>query len=368
MTDKSSPNRRSRIHSWIAVIINTLVCGFVGATFGSFGNLALWLIGGLVLGAALGLANEALFNQARRLARWYKLRTVILVFSEVLFVIYVLIPAYGAYHATHPTRVPVVGSPASLGMAYEDMAMSTADGVTLRGWYIPSRNGAAIVALHGSDGNRDQLLWHTQALAEKGYGVLLFDLRAHGESGGTVFPVTNASPDVAAAVAYLRSRKEIDPERIGAVGLSLGAHVILQAAAEDVSLKALVADGASTNTMDDLLPLPPQYRLMYVAAPMWWLTDRMSDLMSGVPARPLTVLVGKIAPRPILFVSSNQEPEPFMNRRLCERAGPTAQLWELPDTGHVGGIFVHPEEYTQRMLTFFDAALLGQGATAFKGE
>ena len=364
MTDKPFPNHRSRIHSWIAVIVNTLVCGAVGATFGAFGNLFLWLVGGLVLGAVFGLANEALFNQARLLARWYKLRTVILVLSEVLLVIYVVIPAYGAYHATHPFRVPVASSPASLGMAYEEAAMPSADGVTLRGWYVPSRNGAAIIALHGSDGNRDQLLWHTQALAEQGYGVLLFDLRAHGQSGGTVFPVTNASPDVKAAVAYLRTRKEIDPERIGAVGLSLGAHVILQAAAEDTSLKALVADGASTNTMDDLLPLPSQYRLMVVAAPMWWMTDRMTEMMSGVPAKPFIVLVGKIAPRPILFISSNQEPEPFMNRRLYERAGATAQLWELPDTGHVGGIFAHPKEYKQRLISFFDAALLDQKSAA----
>jgi hypothetical protein len=49
-----------------------------------------------------------------------------------------------------------------------------------------------------------------------------------------------------------------------------------------------------------------------------------------------------------------------MNRRLHERAGPAAQLWELTDTGHVGGIFAHPEEYQGRMLSLFDAALLGQ--------
>jgi hypothetical protein len=54
------------------------------------------------------------------------------------------------------------------------------------------------------------------------------------------------------------------------------------------------------------------------------------------------------------------DPEPFMNRRLHERAGPAAQLWELTDTGHVGGIFAHPEEYQGRMLSLFDAALLGQ--------
>jgi len=45
-----------------------------------------------------------------------------------------------------------------------------------------------------------------------------------------------------------------------------------------------------------------------------------------------------------------------MNRRLVQRAGPAAQLWELPDTGHVGGICAHPEGYKQRMIVFFDAA------------
>ncbi len=360
MTNKPSANRGSRVHSRVAVIINMFVGSAVGAAFGSFGGHALWLIGGLALGAVFGLANEALFSRVRCLARWYKLRTVILVLSEVLLVIYVLIPAYGAYHSVHPLRTPVSGSPASLGMAYEDAFIPSSDGVVLRGWYVPTRNGAVIIALHGSDSNRDQLLWHAQALAEHGYGVLLFDLRAHGESGGAFFPVTNASTDVKAAVAYLRARERVDPERIGAVGLSLGAHVILQAAAEDTSLKALVSDGASTNRADDLLPLPPQYRLMYFAAPMWWMADRVSELMTGVPAEPFIVLVTRIAPRQILFISSGQEPEPFMNRRLYERAGPGAQLWELPDTGHVGGIFAHPQEYRQRMLSFFDAALLGQ--------
>jgi pimeloyl-ACP methyl ester carboxylesterase len=350
-------NRRSRLHSRIAVIVNTLVGGIIGAAFGILGSFFPWLIGGLLLGGVLGLANEALFNRSRRLARWYKLRTVILVLAEALAVFYLVVPIYGAYEATHPTRVPVVGSPASLGMAYEDVALPAADGITLRGWYVPSRNGAAIIAVHGADGNRVQMLWHAQALAEKGYGVLLFDLRAHGESDGTVFPVTDASPDVAAAVAYLRSRDEIDPERIGAVGLSLGAEVILQAAARDGSLKALIADGASTNRIEDLLPLPPQYRFMYVVAPTWWMSDRMAAWMSGVLARPLVVLVKDIAPRPVLFISSREAPEPFMNRRLYARAGPGAQLWELPDTAHVGGIFAHPEEYRQRMVSFFDAAL-----------
>jgi len=340
------------------VIINTIVGGAFGAAFGIFGNVLLWLLGGLLLGAVLGLATEALFHRSHRLARWYKLRTVILVLVESTLALYVIVPAIGVYDAAHPARVAVKGSPADSGLPYEDVVMSASDGVTLRGWYIPSQNGAAIIALHGAGGNRNQLVRHAQFLAQAGYGVLLFDLRAHGESDGTLFPMTDDSQDVAPAVAYLQDRKEIDPERIGAVGLSLGAEVILEAAARDPNLRALVVDGVSTNRVEDLLPLPPEYRIMYLAAPMWWLGDRMAEIVSGVPARPLVVLVEEIAPRPILFISSGDAPEPFMNRRLVERAGNGAQLWELPDIGHVGGIFAHPEEYAQRVVSFFDAALL----------
>jgi hypothetical protein len=71
-------------------------------------------------------------------------------------------------------------------------------------------------------------------------------------------------------------------------------------------------------------------------------------------------LVEEIAPRPILLIAGNEEPEAFMNRRLREHGGPAAQLWELSDAGHVGAMFVHPEEYKQRMLSLFDAALLGE--------
>jgi pimeloyl-ACP methyl ester carboxylesterase len=358
MTNHPSSNHRWGVHNWIAVLVNALVGGVVGAAFGLFGSFIPWLVGGLLVGALLGLANEALFVRTRRLARWYKLRTVILVLGEALLVFYVVVPAMGVYDATHPGRVAVVGAPADLGLPYEDVFLSAADGVTLRGWYIPSQNSAAIIALHGAGGNRNQLLRHAHALTQAGYGVLLFDLRAHGESEGTLFPMTDDSQDVAPAVAFLQGRAEVDPERIGAVGLSLGGEVILEAAAGDPALKALVVDGVSTNRIEDLLPLPPEYRIMYLAAPMWWVGDRMAALVSGVPARPLVELVEQIAPRPILFISSRDAPEPFMNRRLAERAGLSAQLWELPDTGHVGGIFAHPEEYKERMISFFDAALL----------
>jgi predicted alpha/beta-fold hydrolase len=125
-----------------------------------------------------------------------------------------------AYRATHPPRRPPTRTPADLGLAFETVRFSTADRVTITAWLIPPRNGRIVVSLHGVGGNREQLLDRAAALAAHGYGALLLDLRAHGESGGstTSFGVREAR-DVTAALRFLRAR--YPSARLGALGVSL---------------------------------------------------------------------------------------------------------------------------------------------------
>src|SRR6185312_9486719 len=128
---------------------------------------------------------------------------------------------------THIGR-PVVPA-AHLGTAYENVSFETADGLRLRGWYVPSRNGAAVIAFPGRRGPQA----HARMLARHGYGVLLFDRRGEGASDGdgNMFG-WGGDRDVLAAVEYLRSRPDVDPRRIGGIGLSVGGELMLQAAAE----------------------------------------------------------------------------------------------------------------------------------------
>jgi fermentation-respiration switch protein FrsA (DUF1100 family) len=331
---------------------------------GRVGNFLLWLIGGLLVGALIGWGSEIVFDKLFKSPKLYLRRMLIMVLSEVLLILYIFLPLYRAYQITHPARYPVMIKPSDLEASCEAITIPTTDGVHLAGWYIPSRNGAAIIAIHGSNGNRTHMLHHAEILAQHGYGVLLFDLRAHGESGGSYFPFANDSADVLAAVAYLQSRPEVDPQRIGGIGLSLGAMVIIQGAARAQAIQAVIADGADATKLDDYFPLPPQYQVMGFMIPEIWMTDRFLGLFSGVPATAMKELVPTIAPRPILFISTGQDDEQFINPRFFELGGPTAQLWELPDTGHTGGIFAHPEEYTQHMLSFFDTNLLNKTKTA----
>ncbi len=158
----------------------------------------------------------------------------------------VLLPVSIAYVVTHTARA-VVPTP-NLGAAHEDVSFTTSDGLRLEGWFIPSRNGATVIAFPGRSGPQK----HTRMLVEHGYGVLLFDRRGEGASEGD----PNAfgwvgDRDLHAATDYLRSRPDVDASRIGAIGLSVGGEMLIHAAAHSDAFKAVVSEGGSGQSVRD---------------------------------------------------------------------------------------------------------------------
>jgi uncharacterized protein len=190
-------------------------------------------------------------------------RNLLIRFCIGLFIaLFVVVPVVLAYFISHPRRYEVCCfTPADIGLTYETITFPASDGVKLSGWYIPSKNGAAIIAVHANDGNRTGVIYHTQFLAEQGYGVLLFDVRGYGESEGSLFPYPagGMAEDVVGAVNYLKARPEVNPKRIGALGLSLGAIIVLRAAAESSDIRAVVADGADeTRSLEEFAAFTEQ--------------------------------------------------------------------------------------------------------------
>ena len=160
-------------------------------------------------------------------------------------------PSLSRYVVTHAARAEV--PPADLGAVYENVEFTTSDGLRLRGWYIPSRNGAAVVSFPGRASSQQR----AKLLARHGYGVLLFDRRGEGESEGdpNLFG-WQGDRDIRAAVAFLQSRSDVDPARIGGIGLSVGGEMMIEAAAESDDLKAIVSEGASSRSVRDELANP----------------------------------------------------------------------------------------------------------------
>src|SRR5688572_3225542 len=181
-------------------------------------------------------------NPKRSFKYWLRL---ILFFIFCLYIFYmVAYPAYLSDFQTRPAHSKVCcETPMDHGLSYENIEMKTGDGLILRGWYIPSRNDATVITLHGYGGNRLGTLTQAKILAKHGYGVLLYDQRASGESDGNVRSWGWLDVgDVSDAVTYLKTRTEINPEKIGIYGCSTGAEIALASTALEPGLKAVIAE------------------------------------------------------------------------------------------------------------------------------
>jgi pimeloyl-ACP methyl ester carboxylesterase len=291
-------------------------------------------------------------------------RNVLIRFLIGLFLaLFVVVPLVLTYFLGHPRRYPVCCStPADMGFTYENVTFPASDGTKLSGWYIPSTNGAAVIAVHANNGNRTGVMYHAQFLAEKGYGVLLFDVRGFGESEGNLipFPAGGMSEDVIGAVSYLQKRPDVDPQRIGALGLSMGAIMVLRAAAVDDNIRAVVADGADeTNTNTDDIPefkdTPPLLKsyIRFVGS----ISYRLMGITTEHAGPRVSEGIAHISPRPVLLISAGTGQEQKANRLFYENANEPKILWEMPDEVHINGLFARTDEYKTRVLTLFDQAL-----------
>ena len=149
--------------------------------------------------------------------------------------IYINYQLWMLHSTVHPRRIfSAMGmTPAATNLPFTDVVLRSRDGLALAGWYVPGSRRAAIILVHGLSGSSSSMIYHAAALASYGYSALIFDLRGHGASQGDVCTggIEEAN-DVLGAVDYLLSREDVDPNQIGALGISLGAQCALRGAAD----------------------------------------------------------------------------------------------------------------------------------------
>ncbi|HWM09090.1 MAG TPA: alpha/beta fold hydrolase [Solirubrobacteraceae bacterium] len=272
--------------------------------------------------------------------------------AMLLAVVFVLGPVGMGIVSSHKWREPV-GEPPSA--AYQEVAFEASDGLDLSGWYRPSENGAAVVVLHGGSSDRKGSLNHARLLARHGYGVLVYDARGRGESDGSENNYGwDWAKDLSGALAFLKGRDDVDPARIGAVGLSTGADVLLEAAGERDDIAAVVTDGAAAGSFADWQRL----RGTELASVPGWVMFSTIRLLSGdAPGPALEDQMPRIE-SPTLLISAGTDAERDFNV-LYDEAAPDGPVehWNLPDATHTHAIHDEPEEYERRVASFFDRTL-----------
>jgi uncharacterized protein len=303
----------------------------------------------------IGVGVAALWKSRRTTdSLWWRYpRRLLITVGALVAASIVTLPLTISYVVTHVARAEVPA--ADLGAPHENVSFTTGDGLELKGWYVKSQNGAAVISFPGRASSQER----AKILADHGYGVLVFDRRGEGESEGDPnLYGWQGERDVHAAVKYLQGRPDVDPGRIGGIGLSVGGEMLIEAAAESNGLKAIVSEGASGRSVRDDNAnggVDWQNRLGDAVA-----TVGTALFTSNTPPADLKSLVPKIGNRPVFFIYGERgqlSEKPANTGFYAEAKGPK-EIWEVPGSTHMGGMKAQPEEYERRVVGFFDRALL----------
>ena len=247
----------------------------------------------------------------------------------------------------HPDRTGIEG--------LAEISFSSADGRRVAGWCAPSRNRAAIILVHGTGAERSSLLFETGFLSQAGFGVLAIDLPGQGASEGRTRWGVPERHAISAAVDWLRARGEVDPQRIGGFGFSMGAYVLTQAAVLDQRLRAVALVSSPTEVVEHNWLATAKWGLL-TQVPCY-LALRAYGQSLDIPPRDV---IGSIAPRAVLIVGGVLDPlvPAFMAQQLFAAAGSPKELWLVPRAHHSDFAQIAGPEYRNRLAGFFDRALL----------
>jgi len=295
------------------------------------------------------------------MAKTRSLRKRILRLALRLFTYFVLallvFNGVGIYVASHMPRLTSENAPLDFGMKAETISITTGDGITLKGWFVTGASGApAIVFLHGLGTVKGDLVPLGRFLHQKGYTLLFFDFRNCGESEGTCSSFgANERLDLEAALDFLRSRKDVDAETIGLVGVSLGSAVAADIGAREPAVKAMVLDSAFPSAEAVIgnihrkfhLPAFPFAKLSKWMLEAWFWTDY--DAIAPISA------VRGMDRRGLLIISGGRDPimRPDTARKLYEAAPEPKEFWLVPEAGHVGAYECRVREYEKKVGDLF---------------
>lgn len=347
---------------WVTAAI-TAVVGAIGGIAGiavgvihvvKSGPVVPTAAGLIVLATGLALFIAGSVALIRLLPGWWRLLAIPAGYAVIEFVLFPLTVGVGAANvpAGHLGSV----NPSDRGLGYTTVSFRSADGVRLAGWYVPSRNGAAVIVVAGSGSTRTAVLDQGAALARHGYGVLFMDNRGHGTSAGTAMDFGWwGERDLYGAVSYLESRPDVTGGRIAILGESMGGEEAIGALGSDSRVRAVIGEGVTGRTFADtawrgggLTNALSRFQS--------WTTYTTAGLLSQAPEpSSLRTSLRQAAPRPVLIIAGKDE---ITAGRYLKSGSPTnVQLQEMPDSAHTAGLRTHPAVWENAVIQFLSQHL-----------
>ena len=304
-----------------------------------------------------------MFRQSRTTWAVFGIGTLLLALAAYLGVSFRV-----AESVTRVDRLPLEPPATAIAPTHEDVAFRSRDGLLLKGWWFGVANAdRAAVIVHGRGRNRVNSTFDPADIARMlighRYSVLLFDLRAHGESEGTRYTLGIEEPrDILAAIDLAAAKGHLERARVAIIGESLGGGSVLMTVQADPLIGPVVTDSAFA----DGNTVVGESATRYTNLPSWFtpgivLTSRIFlglDLSTVTPA----TVVAAHPERAFLFIHCADDDLVLPHHGLELKAAsvnPRTDLWMVPGCNHVKAYSTHPVEWEQRVTAFLDRELSG---------
>ena len=276
------------------------------------------------------------------------------------------------------------------GATREDFDVRAPDGVLLRGWKVHAKNpnGIWVLLFHGQADNRVGTIGQSEFLLRAGYSIIMMDARAHGASEGAIATYgwleRNDTRAVIDALLVQQLSPGINaqmhprfghggsgnfpvpappPPRIFALGESMGAGIVLQSAAADPRIEAVVAESPFASLREATYDYAGLQKYPWLGktffAPGAWTLLYHGERMAGFPAAevsPEHAVAARAFPV-LLICDENDVVLPCRHAEMIYAAARgRKELWEVPVAFHTAAYGFAPEEFRRRVLVFFAAA------------
>lgn len=264
-------------------------------------------------------------------------------------------------------REPNEETPADYGLPYEEVTVTNDQGQRLVGWYVPPENGAVVMLQHGFKSRRQWQLNEAKMLHDAGYGALLTTVRAHDGSDGQLITFGfHEMADLGAWHQFLLSRDEVDPAKIGMYGVSMGGSLVIQYAAQNEEIKAVISHSPFSSLDDTVdtsvryfLDLPDWTTSIVVPLVVFW-----GEQIGGFDSAEIDAKqwIDDIAPRPVFLLDAGQDVvvSEDSTELLYAAAREPKFFWQCPECDHAALDLQRPAEFEACMISFYDRHLLGQ--------
>jgi uncharacterized protein len=269
---------------------------------------------------------------------------------------YVGVSLFTAERLTHPTNHPLRIDPRRLSSDAQAWSVRTSDGVTLRGWYLPTRERRRLIVLvHGMWSSWLEMAALGRDLHNGDYDVLLFDLRGHGQSDPSRLTLGRRERADIRAVMNWAQASGFTQDRIGWLGYSMGASTLLMEAAQNPDIQVVVMDSPYGN-LPELLRhelskhshLPGWFNPGILTAARWVYGVRTDDLVPIKAAR-------SWGNRPLLLIHGESDSIVPVSQayQLADAAGASCLTLMLPGVEHVQAYQSDPQAYVSLIEDFF---------------